>query len=53
MPVGPDVNYQLTADLVDRYWDKDTVGALVASPANPTGTVLGRDEPGQPCQGHP
>lgn len=44
VPVGPDVNYQLTADLVDRYWDKDTVGALVASPANPTGTVLGRDE---------
>ena len=41
VPVGPDVNYQLTADLVDRYWDKDTVGALVASPANPTGTVLG------------
>jgi aspartate/methionine/tyrosine aminotransferase len=44
VPVGPEVNYQLTADLVDRYWDKDTVGALVASPANPTGTVLNRDE---------
>lgn len=43
VPVGPDVNYQLTADLVERYWDKDTVGALVASPANPTGTVLGRE----------
>jgi aspartate/methionine/tyrosine aminotransferase len=44
VPVGPEVNYQLTADLVERYWDKDTVGALVASPANPTGTVLDRDE---------
>lgn len=44
VPVGPEVNYQLTADLVERYWDNDTVGALVASPANPTGTVLGRDE---------
>lgn len=44
VPVGPEVNYQLTADLVERYWDKDTVGALVASPANPTGTVLDRDQ---------
>lgn len=43
VPVGPEVNYQLTADLVERYWDKDSVGALVASPANPTGTVLGRE----------
>ena len=44
VPVGPDERYQLTADLVDRYWDKDSVGALVASPANPTGTLLSRDE---------
>lgn len=44
VPVGPDVRYQLTADLVARYWDKDSVGALVASPANPTGTLLSRDE---------
>ncbi|NLJ12134.1 MAG: pyridoxal phosphate-dependent aminotransferase [Gammaproteobacteria bacterium] len=44
VPVGPEVNYQLTADLVARYWDQDSVGALVASPANPTGTVLSREE---------
>jgi len=44
VPVGPEVNYQLTADLVERYWDQDSVGALVASPANPTGTVLDRTE---------
>ncbi len=44
VPVGPESNYQLTADLVQRYWDTDCVGALVASPANPTGTVLSRDE---------
>ena len=44
VPVGPETNYQLTADLVQRYWDADCVGALVASPANPTGTVLARDE---------
>jgi aspartate/methionine/tyrosine aminotransferase len=44
VPVGPDVCYQLTADLVARYWNQDSVGALVASPANPTGTLLSRDE---------
>jgi aspartate/methionine/tyrosine aminotransferase len=44
VPVGPEVRYQLTADLVDRHWDQDSVGALVASPANPTGTLLSRDE---------
>ena len=44
VPVGPDSHYQLTADLVQRYWDTDCVGALVASPANPTGTVLSRDD---------
>ncbi|WP_454865128.1 pyridoxal phosphate-dependent aminotransferase [Pseudomonas rhizophila] len=44
VPVGPDVRYQLTPDLVNRYWDSNSVGALVASPANPTGTILSRDE---------
>ncbi|EST16979.1 beta-eliminating lyase family protein [Pseudomonas putida S610] len=44
VPVGPEVNYQLDAALVHKHWNADTVGALVASPANPTGTVLGRDE---------
>lgn len=44
VPVGPEHNYQLTADLVQRYWDEGCVGALVASPANPTGTLLSRDE---------
>ena len=40
VPVGPDTAYQLTPDLVARQWNADSVGALVASPANPTGTVL-------------
>jgi aspartate/methionine/tyrosine aminotransferase len=44
VPVGPDVRYQLTPELIERYWDQQSVGALVASPANPTGTVLSRDE---------
>ncbi|RRV04080.1 pyridoxal phosphate-dependent aminotransferase [Pseudomonas sp. v388] len=44
VPVGPQERYQLTPDLVERNWDSDSVGALVASPANPTGTLLHRDE---------
>jgi aspartate/methionine/tyrosine aminotransferase len=44
VPVGPAERYQLTAAHVAEYWHGDTVGALVASPANPTGTLLSRDE---------
>lgn len=40
VPVGPDTAYQLTPELVAQHWNADSVGALVASPANPTGTVL-------------
>ncbi len=43
VPVGPDDNYQLTPEHVHRCWNEQTVGALVASPANPTGTVLDRE----------
>ena len=46
VPVGPEVRYQLTPELVERFWSSDSVGALVASPANPTGTLLERDELG-------
>jgi len=46
VPVGPEVRYQLTPELVARHWDRDSVGALVASPANPTGTLLSREELG-------
>lgn len=44
VPVGPETRYQLTPHLVERHWDAQSVGALVASPANPTGTLLHRDE---------
>lgn len=36
--------YQLTAELVEQHWQDNTVGAMVASPANPTGTALSRAE---------
>ncbi|MBR7801556.1 pyridoxal phosphate-dependent aminotransferase [Undibacterium fentianense] len=44
VPVGAESNYQLTADLIRHFSDENTVGSLVASPANPTGTILDRDQ---------
>ncbi|MNO93275.1 Aspartate aminotransferase [compost metagenome] len=44
VPVGPESRYQLTPELVEQYWNHDSVGALAASPANPTGTLLHKDE---------
>lgn len=44
VPVGPAENYQLNPDLVAQHWDAQSAGALVASPANPTGAVLGRGD---------
>ena len=44
VPVGPETGYQLTAGLVERHWDERTVAVLLASPANPTGTVIAPDE---------
>jgi len=40
VPVGPDTGYQLTAELVARHWGPRTVAAMVATPSNPTGTLI-------------
>jgi aspartate/methionine/tyrosine aminotransferase len=44
IPVGPETNYQLSADLVLRTWSPRTRGVLIASPSNPTGTQVPPDE---------
>ncbi|MBL8404651.1 MAG: pyridoxal phosphate-dependent aminotransferase [Dechloromonas sp.] len=44
LPVGPDSNFQPTAAQVDAAWIERTSGLLVASPANPTGTLLTAEE---------
>ena len=44
IPVGPETGYRLTAELVDRHCDERTVAVLLASPANPTGTVIAPEE---------
>jgi len=40
VPVGADTDYQLTAGLLEQHWGTDTVAAMLASPSNPTGTVV-------------
>jgi aspartate/methionine/tyrosine aminotransferase len=44
VPVGSETDYQLTADLVEQAWRDDTKAVLVASPSNPTGTLLSDQE---------
>ena len=44
VPVGPESNYQLTAAAIESAWTPHTRGALIASPSNPTGTMVARDE---------
>ncbi len=40
VPVNADEHYQLLANKAQQYWQEDTAGILVASPANPTGEIL-------------
>jgi aspartate/methionine/tyrosine aminotransferase len=44
VPVGPDTRFQMTAALLRARWTERTRGALLASPANPTGTSIPFDE---------
>ena len=36
--------YQLTAELIEQHWRENTKAVLIASPANPTGTMVSADE---------
>ena len=44
VPVGPGSRYQMNADIARRHWGDRTRVALVATPANPTGTMVTRGE---------
>jgi len=44
IPVGVETGYQLSAELVDAAWRDDTKAVLLATPANPTGTLVSREE---------
>jgi aspartate/methionine/tyrosine aminotransferase len=40
IPAGPERHYQLDREDVGRHWSKRTRGVMLASPSNPTGTVV-------------
>ncbi len=40
IPTGPAENYQLTAALVEAHWGPQTKGVMLATPSNPTGTMV-------------
>jgi aspartate/methionine/tyrosine aminotransferase len=42
--VGPDSNYQLRSEHLQQHWGARTKAALVATPSNPTGTLIEPDE---------
>lgn len=44
IPVGHETGYQLTAELVKEALTPDTKAVMVATPSNPTGTVLSSKE---------
>ena len=43
VPVGSAEGYQLNAALIEQHWTAATAAVLVASPANPTGTMIHAD----------
>lgn len=40
VPVGAETGYQLDAQLLKSHWDQSTIAAMLASPSNPTGTLV-------------
>ncbi|MDR7148478.1 aspartate/methionine/tyrosine aminotransferase [Hydrogenophaga palleronii] len=44
IPSGPENRFQLSAAQVEAAWGEATRGVLLASPSNPTGTSIGREE---------
>ncbi len=42
--VGSDTDYQLTVALLRAHWSEATRAVMVATPSNPTGTVIPADE---------
>jgi aspartate/methionine/tyrosine aminotransferase len=44
VPVGADTHFQLQATHIATHWDDNTVAAMIASPSNPTGTMIGHRE---------
>jgi aspartate/methionine/tyrosine aminotransferase len=50
IPVTADSHYQLDADVVAKNWNEKTRAAMVATPSNPTGTLLPKNQFVELCQ---
>ena len=50
VPTTPATRFQLDRALVEAAWTDDTRAVMMASPANPTGTSIARDELGRICE---
>ncbi|HEC13081.1 MAG TPA: aminotransferase class I/II-fold pyridoxal phosphate-dependent enzyme [Acidiferrobacteraceae bacterium] len=44
VPVDASTGYQLNTDLIRQHWTPKTMAVMVASPSNPTGTVVPADD---------
>lgn len=50
IPVGAESSYQLNAEMVAKNWNEKTRAVMVATPSNPTGTLLPADQLTELCQ---
>ena len=50
VPVGPEHNFQPTLELLEQHRRRHTSGVWLASPSNPTGTILERERLAAICQ---
>ena len=48
--VDASTRYQLTAKLINKHWTQTTKGVLIASPSNPTGTLISPEKLKQAIQ---
>ena len=49
VPVGAATNYQLNCGLIEEHWGEKSRAVMVATPSNPTGTVVEREEMSRIC----
>ncbi|MEP1554644.1 MAG: aminotransferase class I/II-fold pyridoxal phosphate-dependent enzyme [Paraglaciecola sp.] len=49
VPTQANSRFQLNHDLLERYWQTDTQGVMLATPSNPTGTAVAIDELAAMC----
>ena len=44
VPVGAETRFQMQAGHIGEYWNERSVAAMIASPSNPTGTMIEQNE---------